>query len=290
MKNLFLTSVLSLCGLLGIASFASGQEPVPENQAAAPEMMEYSETVGGDYGVAAGADCGDSAGVCDPCADSCYADCYGGYCGGCGVYGGCGMYGGCGLFPFVKDVASVALTPVHWVAGLLSCGTWADCGCAPLPCRTYSDPCDICGNWVGCDYCGGAGCSACANTGKLAAAGAQNAASGRTDSDYLNYNNVETIHQRKARAVQQMATQAVPSNGSAKAPSYQYNEEVIEGAALPNRSAKKVAAVPGQYRSTQSVTAAKRGQSTQQLQKQGVRQASGQPTRQPAPQNYRNAR
>ena len=289
MRKLFLTTILGLCGLLGVGSFCFGQSLPPENTTTAPATMEYGETLGAESGISAdcggAADCGFSADVCAPCADSCYADCYG------GCYGGCGMYGGCGLLPFVKDVATVALTPVHWVAGLLSCGTWADCGCAPLPCRTYSNPCDACGNWVGCDYCGGAGCSACANTGNVAAP-AQNGSAVDPSSDYLNYNNVETIHQRKARSAQEMMSNAAPQNNS---PTYQYNENLIEGAALPNRSAKKVAAVPGKTRSTQSAAAqnsaaARRDQSVQPVQKQAARQVSAQPVRQPVPQYYRNAR
>ncbi|MDO5552580.1 MAG: hypothetical protein Q4G68_02345 [Planctomycetia bacterium] len=108
----------------------------------------------------------------DACCDTgCSTGC-------CGVSTGCG--GDCfsGVGALVKGAAEVALTPVEWVASLLSCGTYADCGCAPAPRRTYCDPCDRCGNWVGCEQCGGVGCSACAGAGQSAGA-------------YYNYNNGE---------------------------------------------------------------------------------------------------
>ncbi len=74
-----------------------------------------------------------------------------------------------GIMPLVKDVAQVAFTPVHWVASLLSCGTYGDCGCVPIPYRTPCDPCDQCGNWSGCGTCGGAGCASCGGQGRIAA-------------------------------------------------------------------------------------------------------------------------
>ncbi|MDO4585888.1 MAG: hypothetical protein Q4C95_01175 [Planctomycetia bacterium] len=93
-------------------------------------------------------DCG------DPCLDACNVNCID------PCYSDCG-YNSNGVFPLISDIANVALTPVHWVANLLTFGTYPDCGCAPKPKRAYCDPCDGCGNWVGCDYCGGQGCSSC---------------------------------------------------------------------------------------------------------------------------------
>lgn len=69
------------------------------------------------------------------------------YGGDCCDYGNCAD--GCGLFPFVRDVAQTALSPVYFVASLFSAGVYPDCGCAPPYRRVYRDPCDQCGNWVG---------------------------------------------------------------------------------------------------------------------------------------------
>ena len=289
MKKMFMLAVLSLTGLLGLgapSAFVRGQEPISENQAALPETEEYSESVD--------IDCGGSADLCDPCAPACSVGCY----GDCVGYGGCGMYGGCGLgiFPFVQDVASVALTPVHWVASLLSCNTWADCGCAPLPCRSYCDPCDTCGNWVGCEYCGGAGCTACAgeqNFGKWNGVSGANETMLGAKSDYLNYNNVETIHQRKTRLAHQTPAQG-STQGSTQVPrQYQYSEEILEGAAVPpSRSAKKVAAVPAQNHSTQqkaAVGAVNQKKAPRTVNKGQVRQATMPNARQNY-QNYQNVR
>lgn len=148
-------------------------EPV-KNQPADPGDYQTSLDGNMDYGTSeyagdyCGAGCGDGCDVgcggydvCNPCAGVCD-----------GVYNGCGYGYGCGfcigngccagLFGLVGGAVQLALTPVHWVAGLLSCGTYGDCGCAPLPYRVYRDPCDNCGNWIGggdCSGCGG--CSTC---------------------------------------------------------------------------------------------------------------------------------
>ncbi len=103
--------------------------------------VPYYESCGADCYQGCDVGCGGGYGdVC--CGDACEV----GYCGGC-----CG--GGCGILPFLSEVVSVALTPVHWVASLFSCGTFADCGCAPPYEQPYSDPCDCCGNYVGDGYC-----------------------------------------------------------------------------------------------------------------------------------------
>jgi len=93
------------------------------------------------------------------CEVGCYNTCCTAGCGDCG----------CGVFGMVGEIVGVALTPVEWVASMLTDGIYTDCGCAPYPERTYCDPCDCCGNWVGgCNYCGGSGCNVCGgcyNTG-----------------------------------------------------------------------------------------------------------------------------
>lgn len=166
--------------------------------------------------------CAAADATCDPCADAC-GECY----NGCGYGYGCGYgvgYGcGAGLLSVVHGAAEIALTPVHWVAGLLSCGTYGDCGCAPLPCRTYRDPCDQCGNWVG-----GAGCSSCGTDMIESAAPIDQGVSMQTNpeqSDYINFSKVETIGQKKMRQMKAPAEQIeeIPQ-------SYIYSEEVVNGA------------------------------------------------------------
>lgn len=76
-----------------------------------------------------------------------------------------------GVMPLVRDVAHVAFAPVYWVASLLSCGTYGDCGCVPVPYRAPCNPCDNYGNWIGCGVCGGAGCVSCGNQGKVVTSG-----------------------------------------------------------------------------------------------------------------------
>ena len=115
-------------------------------------------------------DCGTpmSAGSCSTCGIG------GTYGGGWTDMSGCGDACGqdcfvreprLGIGAAIRDIASVAMTPIYWVASALSCGTYADCGCAPPVKREYCEPCDQCGNWRGCDYCGGVGCSHCARGG-----------------------------------------------------------------------------------------------------------------------------
>lgn len=95
--------------------------------------------------------CGPYGGVScygdDGCYDACNVGYYGGYCGG-------GLFGGIGCI--LSEAVQIVLTPVHWVASLFCCGTYADCGCAPPVQECYSDPCDTCGNYVG-DCYGGCG-------------------------------------------------------------------------------------------------------------------------------------
>ena len=101
--------------------------------------------------------------ACEPsCAPSCGVGAYGGvgYYGDDGCYDACnvGYYGGyCGegLFAGIGCILSGAVNivaPIHWVASLF-CRHLADCSCAPHA-ECYSDPCDICGSYVG-DPCGG---------------------------------------------------------------------------------------------------------------------------------------
>lgn len=219
--------MMTLLGLACVVSFGLAALPSRAQEAApAPEYMdmEAQTAAASCYDNGGTVDCGD-CGTCDSCVGC--GGCYGG-CGGC--YGGCGL----GILPFVHDVAAVALTPARWVAGLLSCGTFADCGCAPRPCRTYCDPCDSCGNWVGgCSYCGGVGCTACAGNRSVAAVSAPS-----TSSDYLNYNNIETIHQQKTRQMNAApAAEEIPQE-------YIYNEETVKGASRPTTMPKKAAVRP----------------------------------------------
>lgn len=185
---------------------------------------------------------------CDPCADAC-GECYNGvgYGYGCGY--GVGYGCGTGLLSVVHGAAEIALTPVHWVAGLLSCGTYGDCGCAPLPCRTYRDPCDNCGNWVGggdCGYCGGSGCSSCGGEQSAPAESMMPIEQTLPDqtrlnnnSDYLDYSKVETLGQRKARQMKAAASAAEEIPGA-----YIYTEEAVKGAQRPAVKAPTVASRP----------------------------------------------
>lgn len=102
--------------------------------------------------------------VADPGLSMEYGN-YASYGVDCGYEGACGV--GCeyGLCPFIRDVAHVALSPVYFVASLFSSGVYEDCGCGPRLFRTYKNPCDMCGNWVG-NY-GGSSCAACSTSGSM---------------------------------------------------------------------------------------------------------------------------
>jgi len=175
----FLVMILAGTAVLIGTNWAAAQNAV--NPDGLPADMEYSGTqapmnapmaadganayyADNGSGCSAGYDTGCSTG-CDTGCDACAGryDCYNCY-NGVGYGYGCGFGLGCcsaGVSSVVCGTAEAVLTPVHWVASLLSCGTFADCGCAPLPCRTYSNPCDNCGNWQGYG-----GCSSCGeNTG-----------------------------------------------------------------------------------------------------------------------------
>ncbi len=101
------------------------------------------------------------------CNDYCYGN------NECGNYVSGGMVEcgtGCcefGLLPLVRDITNIAMSPIYMVAALLSSGTYSDCGCAPRVLKERCEPCDFCGNWMGCNYCGGQGCSYCSNTTQM---------------------------------------------------------------------------------------------------------------------------
>lgn len=179
--------------------------------------------------------------ACDPCANTC-SECYNGigYGYGCGY--GVGYGCGAGILSAVHGAAEIALTPVHWVAGLLSCGTYGDCGCASLPCRTYRDPCDNCGNWVGgCNDCGPAGYTSYGVETTVpveSTTPVEQALPDQTklnNTDYLDYSKIETIGQRKAR--QMKAAEEIPG-------AYIYTEEAVKGAQRPVVKAPTVASRP----------------------------------------------
>ena len=157
-RFLSLAFVSTVTVLFAVTVFAQDAEPTP----AGADPGDYQTSLDGDmdYGTVDYADDGYGYGydVCNPCAGVCdgaYNGCGYGY--GCGFCVGNGCFAG--LFGLVGGAVQLALTPVHWVAGLLSCGTYGDCGCAPLPYRVYRDPCDNCGNWIGGGQCGG--CATC---------------------------------------------------------------------------------------------------------------------------------
>lgn len=189
--------------------------------------------------------------ACEPsCAPSCGVGAYGGvgYYGDDGCYDACnvGYYGGyCGegLFAGIGCILSgavnIVLTPIHWVASLFCTGTYADCGCAPPYAECYSDPCDICGNYVG-DPCGGCGNPYYGYQGYYAAnpqptgdyqyaeTAPQRAPRAQVNpslangtafegSDYVRYDKIETLGQKKSR--RQLQSQA--NDG------YTYNEQVM---------------------------------------------------------------
>ncbi|MBQ6159076.1 MAG: hypothetical protein IJJ20_08735 [Thermoguttaceae bacterium] len=192
----------------------------------------------------------------DGCYDACSVGCYGGYCGG-------GLFAGIGCI--IGEAVRIVLTPVHWVASLFCTGTYADCGCAPPYQECYSDPCDMCGNYVG-DCVGGCGnpyygyqgyyaqnpqmasqtqdYQYAATAPKRAAAPQANPSltgSAPAQSDYVKYDKVETLGQKK---VQRRAVQAQPSAGD-----YFYNEQVLSAPgqmrptpAQASRNARRVAA------------------------------------------------
>lgn len=192
----------------------------------------------------------------DGCYDACTAGYYGGYCGG-------GLFAGIGCI--VTEAVRIVLTPVHWVASLFCTGTYADCGCAPPYQECYSDPCDMCGNYVG-DCVGGCGNPYYGYQGyyaqnpqmaeqvqdyqyadvapKRAATAVKNNPSltgAPAQSDFVKYDQVETLGQKKA---QRRAVQAQPSAGN-----YLYNEQVLSAPgqvrptpAQASRNARRVAA------------------------------------------------
>ena len=149
--------------LLAVTVFAQDAEPTQaggdpgDYQTSLDGDMDYGtvdyagDMYGGGYGCGYGDVCNPCAGVCDGVYNGC------GYGYGCGFCVGNGCFAG--VVGLVGGAVQLALTPVHWVAGLLSCGTYGDCGCAPLPYRVYRDPCDNCGNWIGGGECGG--CATC---------------------------------------------------------------------------------------------------------------------------------
>lgn len=180
---------------------------------------------------------------------------------GCGVYGddGCGdycdiCYGGCcGVSGIFSGIASVVATPFHWIADLFTCGTFADCGCAPPYEECYSDPCDCCGNYVGDGTCGGN--PYYGYQGYYAATGQPNpdvqyAANGRQNpaavqnrqnpnlnaynstevnesADYLNYDKIETIGQKKIRHGSTQAARSMKHVPQARN-GYMYQEKVVQ--------------------------------------------------------------
>ena len=197
----------------------------------------------------------------DGCYDACNVGCYGGYC--CG-----GLFAGIGCI--ISEAVQIVLTPVHWVASLFCCGTYADCGCAPPVQECYSDPCDMCGNYVG--DCGGCGNPYYGYQGYYSANGYyssnQQAAASEYQyaetaprraskanpsltsgpvaekNDYVKFDKVETIGQKKAARRQAPQVQ----NGE----SFMLNEQVMIGAPAPrmmnptpaqaSRNARRVAA------------------------------------------------
>lgn len=179
-RYLSLTFVSMVTVLFAVTVFAQDAEPM---QGADPGDYQTSIDGSMDYGTVDYT--GDGYGsygydVCNPCAGVCdgvYNGCGYGY--GCGFCVGNGCFAG--LFGLVGGAVQLALTPVHWVAGLLSCGTYGDCGCAPLPYRVYRDPCDNCGNWIGGGQCGG--CATCGGPNGIGG-GYSYASSGSAPSGY----------------------------------------------------------------------------------------------------------
>ena len=149
MKTKIFYSVLALAVLCW-----SGVQSVQAQYCAAPgcyETGEISCAPACEPSCAPSCGIGEYAGVgCygdDGCYDACSVGCYGGYCGG-------GLFAGIGCI--VGEAVRIVLTPIHWVASLFCTGTYADCGCAPPYEECYSNPCDMCGNYVGdCGACYG---------------------------------------------------------------------------------------------------------------------------------------
>ena len=258
MKTKIFYSVLALAVLCW-----SGVQSVQAQYCAAPgcyETGEISCAPACEPSCAPSCGIGEYAGVgCygdDGCYDACNVGYYGGYCGG-------GLFAGIGCI--VGEAVRIVLTPIHWVASLFCTGTYADCGCAPPYEECYSNPCDMCGNYVGdCGACYGnpyygyQGYYAAnpqmsqqaqdyqyAEVAPKRAAAPQNnpslAGAAPASSDYVKYDRVETLGQKK---VQRRAVQAQPAAGDDL-----YNEQVLNAPgqlrptpAQASRNARRVAA------------------------------------------------
>lgn len=178
---------LFLLGVVTIAETAVAQNGTVQNNGAPVEITEES-------GMA-------------PVYEGNFIDTTGSYAGDCCPTGDCCGYYGCGVFPFIKDVAETALSPVYFVASLFSAGVYPGCGCAPRYQRVYRDPCDQCGNWVGSDVLLGhprQPCQSCQN----GSAPAYN---------YGNYENSELWENNSAPIQNQSAPAAQPIQKSVPA-------------------------------------------------------------------------
>ncbi len=235
MKRLVSFVAIAALAVLGTTTALRAQDTDPGYYGAQGNMMDSSAcdaTCGYDVGCG-GCDVG--CGGCDISCGGCDVGCGAGYCGfGCGPYYGTGYgyglgycVGECGC---LEGIFNVVLTPVHWVAGLLSCGSYGDCGCAPLSYHPYCNPCDSCGNWVGGADCSSYGCYDCYGDGSYSAMPSNNYGNYGAmpyNSNGFDFGKVEPVGGRNPNPAPQFAS--VPQRG------YRYTESNLSFNRVPNR-------------------------------------------------------